>query len=69
MPKASEAEIDNFKKGHSDLNVNARAVARFLDQLREKGKLTDGVETENGGLLKVETNQICCLGKESAIDD
>lgn len=56
LAEAVMEEIDNFKKGHSDLNVNARTVARFLDQLREKGKLTDGVEMENGGFLKVETN-------------
>lgn len=61
LTEAVLEEIDNFKKGHSELNVNARSVARFLDQLREKankegGKLTDGVEMPNGGLLKVETN-------------
>jgi PhoH-like ATPase len=56
LTEAVMEELDTFKKGHSELNVNARSVARFLDKLREKGKLTDGVEMDNGGLLKVETN-------------
>jgi PhoH-like ATPase len=49
-------ELDTFKKGTSELNVNARATARLLDQLRTKGKLTDGVQMDNGGLFKVEAN-------------
>lgn len=56
LTEAVMEELDTFKKGHSELNVNARSVARFLDKLREKGKLTDGVIMENGGLLKVEMN-------------
>lgn len=56
LTEAVLEELDTFKKGHNDINVNARAVARDLDKLREKGRLTDGVEMDNGGLLKVETN-------------
>lgn len=56
LTEAVLEEIDSFKKGHSDLNVNAREVSRILDKLREKGKLTDGVPLDNGGLLRIETN-------------
>jgi PhoH-like ATPase len=49
-------ELDNFKKGTSELNVHARTVARFLDELRQHGKLTDGVVMDNGGILQVEVN-------------
>jgi PhoH-like ATPase len=56
LAEAVMEEIDSFKKGHSELNINARTVARLLDKLREQGKLTDGVKMDNGGILKVEVN-------------
>lgn len=46
-------EIDNFKKDLSDLGRNARQVARQLDDMREKGCLSDALEMENGGTLTV----------------
>lgn len=49
-------ELDTFKKGNSEINANARAVSRELDKLRTKGKLTDGVMMDNGGILRVERN-------------
>ena len=49
-------EIDNFKKDESELGRHARQVSRVLDDLREKGSLSHGVELETGGTLRV------CLG-------
>jgi PhoH-like ATPase len=50
-------EVDSFKKDLSELGRNARAISRKLDQLREKGPLTDGVPLNGdgweGGLLRV----------------
>ncbi|HUH02840.1 MAG TPA: PhoH family protein [Kofleriaceae bacterium] len=46
-------EIDNFKKEMSELGRNARQIARQLDADRAKGKLSDGVLTEKGGLIRV----------------
>ena len=48
-------EIDNFKKGLSELGRNARQVSRILDDLRGGGLLTDGVEIpeSSGGTLRV----------------
>lgn len=46
-------ELDNFKKDLSGLGRNARAVSRDLDDLREKGSLSDGVPLDNGGTLRV----------------
>lgn len=56
LTEAVLEEIDKFKNGNSELNYNARTVARLLDKLMEQGKLTDTVLLENGGYLKVETN-------------
>ena len=46
-------EVDNFKKGVDEKGRNARQIGRYLDELREKGSLRDGVETEKGGIIKV----------------
>ncbi|MBT3756955.1 MAG: PhoH family protein [Candidatus Cloacimonetes bacterium] len=46
-------EVDNFKKGVDEKGRNARQIGRYLDELREKGSLRDGVKTEKGGIIKV----------------
>jgi len=46
-------EIDNLKKGVDERGRNARQIGRYLDSLREKGSLKDGVKTEKGGIIKV----------------
>ncbi len=57
IPEAVLEELDNKKRdGDPEVRANARWIARFLDQLREKGPLHEGVELHNGGMLKVEMN-------------
>ncbi|MCB9542480.1 MAG: PhoH family protein [Myxococcales bacterium] len=46
-------ELDAFKKDISGLGRNARAVSRELDELRNHGRLNDGVPLDNGGTLRV----------------
>ncbi|HHE37710.1 MAG TPA: PhoH family protein [Candidatus Cloacimonetes bacterium] len=46
-------EIDNFKKGLDEKGRNARQIGRFLDDLRLKGSLQEGVKNEHGGIIKV----------------
>ena len=46
-------EIDRFKKNLDEIGRNARQVSRFLDGLREQGDLRAGIETENGGCIRV----------------
>ncbi len=46
-------EIDHFKKEHSRLGENARWISRFLDGLRQRGHLAEGVRLDGGGLLRV----------------
>ena len=47
-------ELDTFKRNNDERGRAARLVARKLDELRAKGKLSDGVPLEHGGTLKVE---------------
>lgn len=46
-------ELDGFKRHADEKGRNARQIIRTLDELREKGRLGDGVPTDNGGTLKV----------------
>lgn len=46
-------EIDRFKKEMTRLGENARQISRFLDELRRRGRLADGVTLEGGGTLRV----------------
>ncbi len=46
-------EIDHFKKDLNEIGRNARYFSRFLDKLRHRGKLAQGVKLENGGNLRV----------------
>ena len=46
-------EIDRFKREGSDLGQNARSVSRTLDELRGKGRLSEGVPLSNGGHLRI----------------
>lgn len=56
IPEVVLEELDNFKKQNTDLGSNARYAARVLDSLRKKGKLSEGIELPNGGIIKVEMN-------------
>jgi len=49
-------EIDRFKEKPGILGESARYINRFLDSLREKGNLYDGVLLENNQLIRVETS-------------
>lgn len=44
-------ELDNHKSDNNDTGLNARIVARALKELRKRGKLSDGVKLDNGGML------------------
>ncbi|NMB34544.1 MAG: PhoH family protein [Clostridium sp.] len=56
IPEVVLEELDKFKKDNTELGANARHTARILDEIREEGKLNEGVRLENGGNLRVELN-------------
>ncbi len=49
-------EIDNFKKGLDEKGRNARQIGRYLDELRSRGSLKDGVYTKKDGIIIVAIN-------------
>lgn len=56
IPAIVLEELDAKKRLADEIGRNARFVSRLLDGFRAKGKLQDGVELDNGGIIKVELN-------------
>lgn len=56
IPAVVLEEIDSKKRNADELGRNARQVSRLLDSLRNKGRLHDSIQLDNGGTLKVELN-------------
>lgn len=57
LPLVVLDELDNFKKGSTELNRNARWVISALDELRAQGPVSEGVALAHGGLLRVDIDQ------------
>jgi len=54
VPMTVIEEMDRFKKDLNETGRNARQFSRYLDDLREKGSLHDGVKLPGGGTLWVD---------------
>lgn len=54
IPMTVIEEIDRFKKDLNETGRNARTISRYLDGLRAKGSLRDGVPLDGGGALRVD---------------
>lgn len=52
-------ELDRIKIESSGRGSNARLITRHLDQFRSKGSLAEGIELDNGSIIKIlfETSQ------------
>ncbi len=50
-------ELDKFKRSQNENGRNARQFSRLVDELRQKGSLSKGVELEAGGKLIVTMNE------------
>ena len=48
-------ELDRKKIGHGEIAASARFALRIIDQVREKGSLTSGIEMSTGGMLSIAT--------------
>ena len=49
-------ELDRFKDRQELIGENARYINRYLDGLRAKGNINEGVKIENGQTIRVELN-------------
>ena len=57
-------ELDNFKKGSMEINRNSRQVIGLFDELRNRGPVSQGIELETGGTLKVDVVYIRKAGEQ-----
>lgn len=63
IPLVVLKELDNFKKGKDLINENCRATTRFLDEIRNLGKINEGVQW-NQHIIQIEvTNEDLDLEK------
>ncbi|ACL69847.1 PhoH family protein [Halothermothrix orenii] len=53
IPLPVVEEIDNLKNKNNSIGYNARETSRILNDLRSKGRLNEGVELPDGGLLRL----------------
>lgn len=54
-------ELDNHKRDKGEVGANARETARLLDKMMENtknGNLFDGYKMDNGGILRIEMNNV-----------
>jgi PhoH-like ATPase len=53
IPAKVLEELDQFKGEGTERGRNSRQAIRYLDELRAKGSLRDGVKLEDGGILQI----------------
>lgn len=58
LPLAVLEELDALQGADGDQGGNARQVIRFLEQIRLRGNLLDGVPLRCGGTLRLEVNHV-----------
>ncbi len=56
-------ELDKHKSRNDEVGRNTRQVVRILDNLRAKGSLSAGVETDSGGIIRIEMNNKDAFGE------
>ncbi|HIW84570.1 MAG TPA: PhoH family protein [Candidatus Dorea gallistercoris] len=58
IPLVVLEELDNLKKDEGERGANVRRAIRFLEQMRSKGNLLEGITMDNEGILRVEKNYL-----------
>jgi len=56
LPLSVVEELDRIKRRSDEIGRNAREVSRKLDELRLKGRLSEGVGLASGGSVRIEIN-------------
>ena len=69
LPLVVLEELDNLKKAEGERGQNARSAIRYLEGLRQRGDLLEGVSLESGGTLRVEKNFVNVRLPEDKMDN
>jgi len=56
IPLGVIRELDKFKREMNEVGRNARTAIRLIDALRLKGNLSEGIKTDDGGIIRVVRN-------------
>lgn len=56
LPIVVLEDLDKLKNEDGERGANSRQSIRFLEQLRQRGNLFEGVSLDNGGTVKIEAN-------------
>jgi len=56
IPIIAIEEIDTFKKEQNENGRHSRQFSRYIDTLRKKGNLSEGVKIKNGSTLRIDLN-------------
>ena len=56
LPLSVIEELDRIKRRGDEVGRNARDASRKLDDLRQTGHLSEGVEIPSGGSIRIELN-------------
>lgn len=56
IPAVVLEEVDSKKRYMDEVGRNARYVSKLIDKFREKGKLHERIQLENGGTFRIELN-------------
>jgi PhoH-like ATPase len=62
-------EIDKFKKDLTENGRNARQISRFIDEMRSKGNLMEGVSLDNKGTLYIDIPDDKNVGLPAVFDN
>ncbi|MBN1622416.1 MAG: PhoH family protein [Endomicrobiales bacterium] len=54
IPMAVIEELDGLKRSRDERGRSVRLVIRKLNELRAKGRFSEGIKLDNGGILKIE---------------
>jgi PhoH-like ATPase len=65
LPITVIEELDKLKRGNGEIPYSSRQTLRLIDTYRQKGKLAEGVELPDGGLLRVVIEESRHLDKHS----
>jgi PhoH-like ATPase len=57
IPLIVVEEVDRFKKDQNENGRNARHFSRLVDELRQRGSVTQGIDLDNGGKLFISVDR------------
>ncbi|MBI4655538.1 MAG: PhoH family protein [Elusimicrobia bacterium] len=69
IPMSVIEELDTFKSAADERGKSARIVSRQLDELRNRGRLNNGVKLDSEGTLKVELDHVQVLPREFKLQE